>query len=574
MRRLDKLILRSFFGPFLLTTLVATFILLIQYMLKYFDDFVGKNLGISVLAELMFYFALNMLQVALPLGVLVSSLMTFGNLGENFELTAIKSAGISLIRTMRPIFIFVVILSAGAFYFNDYVVPAANLKAYSLLYDIKHKKPALDIKAGVFYDGIPNYSIKAASKLPDNKTLLDVMIYDHTERDGNRRVILADSSLMYTMYNDKYLKLELFDGIYYDEVEKGGRKVSDLYRTRFDKLDIVFSLSSFDLKRTKEELFRNNRQMKNIAELSHDLDSLYKQQKQQIYRIAVSSSNYLDFHAKRFVDTEKYRVEGDTTNVDSLKTNGQKVRVNKASFFPLDLIIDQNRKKSQPVRVRASKANDTAQVENNKNQSVFNDTVRSSFGQRKLAQGSIEEDKKENNNASFYEWNLDDFNEHFSREYQKKTIAQNALNKSRNFKVNITGTRIKSFSIESRIDSYSVEKYKKYSQAFACIVMFLIGAPLGAIIKKGGLGVPVIVSIFFFIIYYVLTISSEKWAKANVVDGAYAVWTADVVLFPFGLFFLRQARIDARLFDTDFYLVVIERLKTWLSDKKLIKRSV
>ena len=136
MRRLDKLVLKAFFGPFFLTTLVATFILLIQYMLKYFDDFIGKNLGLSVIAELMFYFALNMLQVALPLGVLVSSLMTFGNLGENFELTAIKGAGISLLRTMRPIFLYVLLLSVGAFYFNDYVVPSANLKAFSLLYDI------------------------------------------------------------------------------------------------------------------------------------------------------------------------------------------------------------------------------------------------------------------------------------------------------------------------------------------------------------------------------------------------------------------------------------------------------
>ena len=179
MRKLDVLMLKSFVGPLVLTTAVANFILLIQYLLKYFDDFVGKNLGFTVFAELLFYFSLNMLQIALPLGVLLASLMAFGNLGENFELTAIKSSGISLLRVLRPIFLFVFVLSIGAFFFNNYTIPAANLKAYSLLYDIKHTKPALDIKAGSFYNGIPNYSIKAKEKLPDGKTLLDVIIYDH-----------------------------------------------------------------------------------------------------------------------------------------------------------------------------------------------------------------------------------------------------------------------------------------------------------------------------------------------------------------------------------------------------------
>merc|ERR1712000_61732 len=169
MGKIDKLILQAFISPFILTTVVATFILVIQYMMKYFDDFVGKDLGAEVFAELIFYFSLNMLQAALPLAVLVSSLMTFGNLGEHFELTAIKSAGISLLRALRPIFFFVVILTIGAFYFNNYVVPAANLQAYSLLYDIKHKKPGLDIKEGVFYNGIPDYSIKVKEKLPDNQ---------------------------------------------------------------------------------------------------------------------------------------------------------------------------------------------------------------------------------------------------------------------------------------------------------------------------------------------------------------------------------------------------------------------
>ena len=251
--------LRTFIGPFVLTTGIATFILLIQYLLKYFDDLVGKNLGAFVFAELLSYFALNMLQNALPLGVLVASLMSFGNLGEHFELTAIKSAGISLIRILKPVFVFVVFVAIGMFFFNNYIIPAANLKAYSLLYDIKQTKPALDIKEGAFYNGIPDYSIKVKEKLPDGKTLKDIIIYDHSEGRGNRTIILADSSLMYTILDDKYLKLELFDGNYFSEEAKRESTIDQFYRTNFQKMDLVFSLSSFDLKRRKEELFQNNR---------------------------------------------------------------------------------------------------------------------------------------------------------------------------------------------------------------------------------------------------------------------------------------------------------------------------
>ena len=284
MRRLDRLILKSFIGPFFLTTIVATFILLVQYMLKYFDDFVGKNLGFKVFGELLFYFSINILPNALPLGVLISSLMTFGNLGENFELSAIKSAGISLTRVLKPIFFFILVLTISSFFFNNYVVPAANLKAYSLIYEIKHKKPALDIKKGVFYNGIPNYSIKANEKFGDNVTLKDVMIYDHTRKNGNNFVILADSSRMFSMYNDKFLKLELFDGQYFSQQATKNNPVDQFQRTSFDQMYMMFSLSSFDLKRTREELFQNNRQMKNIQELSSDIDSLKMEQESAINR--------------------------------------------------------------------------------------------------------------------------------------------------------------------------------------------------------------------------------------------------------------------------------------------------
>ena len=301
MKKLDILILKSFIGPFILTTFVSTFILLTQYMLKYFDDFVGKDLGPEVFAELIMYYSVNMMPVAIPLGVLLSSLMTFGNLGEHFELTAIKSAGISLIRALAPIGVFVSFQTIGTFFFNNHVVPAANLKAYSLLYDIKNKKPALEIRAGQFYNGIDGYSINAREKFSDNRTLKDVIIYDHTQpaKAGNKTVIIADSAIMYTVYGDRYLKFELYRGNFYDENPKGPRRKrlnSRYIRNSFEKMEMMFSLASFDLKNTKEELFQNNRQMKNISELTRDIDSLNVRIDESIKNLAYGALAYYQFH--------------------------------------------------------------------------------------------------------------------------------------------------------------------------------------------------------------------------------------------------------------------------------------
>ena len=514
-------------------------------MLKYFDDFVGKDLGFFVFGELIFYFSLNMLQVALPLGVLVSSLMTFGNLGEHFELTAIKSAGISLLRALRPVFMTVLILAFGAFLFNDHIVPAANLKAFSLLYDIKNTKPALDIKQGMFYDGIPNYSIKAAKKLNDNVTMMDVIIYDHSKRDGNKRVILADSSKMYTIFNDKYLKLELFNGNYYYETDKTGSDIADLTRTSFGKLDMVFSLSSFDLQRTKEELFQNNRQMKNIKQLTVDIDSLSKERNRIIANVYLGGTTYMinTFKALDLIQPIQ-KVEVDTIQQQAGMFSFLSVFQQPTGILKKLTVVDSN--------------------------SVEIDSIimeRRNINIKRMQQDSLMKSRK------LEELTLDDLNARFTGDTEKSQVLKYALNMSRNFKVNINGIVLRIENVEIDRARYVIEKHKKYSQAFACIVMFLIGAPLGAIIKKGGLGVPVIISIFFFLSYYVLSEIFQKSAKAVIIDGQLAVWLSNFILLPFGLFFLRQARIDARLFDTDIYAIWWDKLIQTLEKYRLIKNK-
>ena len=211
-KKIDKLILKAFWGPFILTLLVVIFIFLLRLVLFYFSDLFGKDLGTTVYVELFFYFSLITIPLALPLAMLLSSLMTFGKLGENFELTALKSAGISIIRILRPIFAVAVCLSIFMFWFTNVALPWANLKGWSLLYDIKTTKTTLNIKEGIFYTDLPGYAIKVAKKYPDNKTLKSLIIYDHTHNDGNRHVTLADSAQMYTILGKKYLIFELFNG--------------------------------------------------------------------------------------------------------------------------------------------------------------------------------------------------------------------------------------------------------------------------------------------------------------------------------------------------------------------------
>ncbi|MEQ8240786.1 MAG: LptF/LptG family permease [Cyclobacteriaceae bacterium] len=612
MRKIDTLILKSFIGPFTLTTVVATFILLVQYMMKYFDDFVGKDLGGDVFAELLFYFSLNMLQVALPLGVLVSSLMTFGNLGEHFELTAIKSAGISLVRALRPIFFFVVLLSIAAFNFNNYVVPKANLKAYSLLYDIKHKKPALDIKPGVFYNGIPNYSIKVSDKLPDGKTLLDILIYDHTDGKGNKTVIIADSSRMFTTYNERYLKLELFNGNYYSETEKAREPVDQLFRSNFKRMDMMFNLSSFDLKRTQEQLFQNNRQMKNFAELNNDIDSLNGSIFNARMGFVKLAKTYFRYHLTERVKVEKINpfTQKKLKSADSLKKMS-KVEAGFFSFlFKQDSLVIQKDKLLKKRKTKFGNVkNEAVDTLTNKETSFSKLKIKQDIDSAKLAsqiiagerRDSIQSQSSSTIAAKSKQIKTSKLKSQLSTnlnskvETQTKNIVSNngirsqkkpmkldtldwkdldeiistkksdvlltAKNQAQNLKVNLSSTAVRIKDTQGNIYKWTIEKGKKISQAFACIVMFLIGAPLGAIIKKGGLGVPVIISIFFFLTYYVLNITCEKWAKEGLMDSTLSVWVANMILLPIGLFFLRQARIDARLFDGDIYLIWIDKMK-------------
>ncbi len=468
MKKIDKLILGAFAGPFTLTFIVVVFIFLTQYLLKYLDDFVGKGLGIEVYGELIFYFSIHMIPVSLPLSVLLSSLMTYGNLGEHFELTAVKGSGISLVRVLMPVGFAAFLLTIASFYFSNNIVPDVNLKAYSLLYDIRQKKPSLDFKEGTFYNGLPGYSVKISKKHEDGKTLEGVMIYNHTGNNGNTEVILADSGIMYMINHDQYLVLELFKGNSFTEHidDIGKNSPEEFVRNSFDRSKLVFSLSSFNLSSTPTQLFSGNKVMKKVDELQRSIDSMQTVRDENINSI---ESNIGTFYSYKVIPHDSIPTKELSYNIDSVE----------------------------------------------------------------IAESGV----------------------------AASAIYNRAVNNARGIKAYLSGNRERLYYSAREIRSFESEKLKKYTQACAVFIMFLIGAPLGAIIKKGGFGVPVIISIVFFIIYYVVTMIGEKWAKEGVADVLFSMWLGNIVLLPIGLFFLRQASKDSRILETDFYVVVFGKLK-------------
>jgi lipopolysaccharide export system permease protein len=560
MKKIDKLVLKAFVGPFILTFLVVVFILLMQHMLKYFDDIIGKDLGWNVVGQLLFYFAIFMTPVAMPLAVLLSSLIAFGNLGEHFELTAIKSSGISLSRTLQPIFFFVLILTGLAFYANNYLVPKAALEAYSLLYDIKQKKPALELREGAFYNGIPDISIKVNKKFPEDEAALkEIIVYDHRKNDGNKEVTIADSGRMSTILNEQYLKFELFNGYNYTEGSSQEREMTGqkntsaetLTRSRFSKTEVVFDLSSYDLKRTDKKWFEGNRIMRNLDELNEDVDSMNNEILQQRFNYYNFRQSYFLYFRKQDSLTMPPGIYEYKMMRDSLeKMRGDSARdplLTSAEVAQRQFELAKSRAKAvrkMPMRLERFKAR-KKRVELPKD--TLSAAVLSSDSVVTKALDSI------------------------MTMPPSREVVQAATNMARQVKSQVENNNYSVDLFHKELVVFEIQWHKIIASSLACVAMFLIGAPLGSIIKRGGLGVPFLVSIFFFIVYYLLTMQGEKLAKQDTLTAWLGVWMADLVLLIVGLLFLRQARNDARLFEADFYNVVLDKFKKWVLKRKTTK---
>jgi len=460
-KKLTILTLRSFGGPLLLTFLISIFVLLMQFLWKYIDDLVGKGLPGIVIFKLMVYVSVTLVPLALPLSILLSSIMTYGNLAEHFELTACKAAGISLQRVMRPLVALTILICFGAFFFSNNVLPVANLKMNALLYDVRQQKPALLIKEGVFYNGIDGYSIKVGSKDPDGSTLWNIMIYDHSENRGNSKIIMAEKGTMLMSDDERFLILTLKKGSSYEDQQN--RKSPDshpLMRTEFDDEVIRFDLSTFKMNRTDEQLFKDNYQMLNLRQLTSASDSIQKKVTER--------------------ETELFKVFVPAFNLDSVS--------GKAAT------------KDVPFKAK-------------------------------------------------------DFLDNFPPD-KWAAIVNTAIYGSRNALAYAEDSRFDVENKEHNIAKHKIEWHRKFTLSFACLILFFIGAPLGAIIRKGGLGLPLVFSIIFFVVYHVISISSEKFAREGVIAPYQGMWISSLVLLPIGIFLTYKATTDSVLFDREVYLKI------------------
>jgi len=464
-----------------MTFFIALFILLMQFLWKYIDDLVGKGLDAYTISQLLFYASATFVPMALPLAVLLSSLMTFGNLGENYELVALKAAGISVWKIMRPLIYLSFLLSILAFVFSNNVLPIANLKFQSLLYDVRQQKLAFNINEGVFYNGINNYIIRVGEKAKDGKTIYDVKIYDHTDRQGNISVTTAKSGIMEMSPDQKNLIFTLFNGYSYTDIltTRNYRENHPFERTEFKEQRIKFDLSDFNLARTQEDLFKSHYTMLNIKQLNVFIDSLelkYDDRKLRYNQNFIKRFQYLTT-----IDTVK------TENIPQAKAD------RKGKLIPIlsDVAVVQN---IEPIK-----------------------------------------------------WPILD---NFDAIDQKK-IIETALAAGRTTRDNIVFNKNDFvFQIEN-IRKHQWVWHKKFTLSFACLILFFVGAPMGAIIRKGGLGLPVVISVLFFVMYHVTSIFGEKAAKVGDLDMFLGVWLSSIILLPIGFFLTFKATTDAPLLDAD-----------------------
>lgn len=474
--------LQSYVPLLLMTFFICLFIVLMQFLWRYIDDLVGKGLTIDVIAELFFYAALTMVPMALPLAILLASLMIFGNLGERFELTAMKASGISLLKVMSPLIVLISFIAVGAFFFQNNVLPIAQTKMWTLLYSMRQKSPELEIPEGVFYSQIPGYNFYVQNKDRESGTLYNMMIYDVSRGFDNARVILADSGHLKSADDKVHLFLQLYNGEQFENLRENSGNVSagnqPYRREQFDLKEILLAFDA-NFNRMDESGMRNQYVGKNIAELRHTIDSVGER---------VDSVG--DIYAREFKEATYVRVPYYTTVTENGKT--LEVRRPEVSLTtPID--IDSLYYKENPSKTRS--------------------------------------------------------------------YLTMALNRAQTMRQEY---EFKSYVMEEdryTIRRHDIEMQKKFTLSFACLIFFFIGAPLGAIIRKGGIGTPLVISVFLFIFYYIIDNTGYKLARDGAMPVWEGIWLSSFVLLPLGVFLTYKAMNDSAVLNIDAYKNFIRRMR-------------
>lgn len=483
-KRLYRYMLRSYVPLLLMTFFICLFIVLMQFLWRYIDDLVGKGLSIDVIGELFFYAALTMVPMALPLAILLASLMIFGNLGEKFELTAMKASGISLLKVMSPLIILISFIAVGAFFFQNNVLPVAQTKMWTLLYSMRQKSPELEIPEGVFYTQIPGYNFYVESKDRDSGTLFNMMIYDVSRGFDNARVILADSGHLKSADDKAHLFLQLYNGEQFENLRDNGAYSQSSQPYRSENFDLKEILLAFDANFTRmdEAGMRNQYVGKNMTQLQATIDSV---------GLRVDSIGAV--YAKEI----KERPYINVTPVSTVRSLNGKAG-------------------EQQVRIPYP----AASVKSYNIDSLFYADLHRTRNYLTSAIGRVQTIKQE------YEFRS------FVMEEDRATIRR-----------------------------HGIEMHRKFTLSFACLVFFFIGAPLGAIIRKGGIGTPLVISVLLFIFYYIIDNTGFKFARDGKTAVWEGVWLSSFVLLPLGVFLTYKAMRDSAVLNGDAYKNFFRRLR-------------
>lgn len=480
MKTIYKLVLKSYLGPMVLTFFIVMFVLMMNVLWRYIDELVGKGLDAGIIIELLTYATINMIPMALPLATLLAAIMTMGNLGENYELLAMKSAGMSLPKIMKPLLVVVGILAIGSFFIANNLVPYANKKFYRTMYDIRQMKQTLEFQDGLFFNGIDNMSIRVGHQNPETGLLTDVLIYDNRNTSGNMTTTIADSGYIRISDDKRFLVVTLYNGERYEQTRNASQwyNKSALQRNEFELQKVNIAISGFEMQRTDAELF-NNAQTKNIAELQHEIDTL-------THQVSSATTRSYDPLLK-----ERIFVRDTTVIVD----RNDSVVVDKRNFTPVNAM-----------------------------DSLENLNLRTRNRIWTLAVSAAR------NSRSMFSFD--------------ESQAKNALN---------------------QLYRSKVEWHKKLALPVTIVIFFLIGAPLGAIVRRGGLGMPIVISVIFFVIYYVISSSGEKMAKEGTWEAFYGTWLSAFILAPVAIYLTYKATNDSGLLDVDWYIVKFKNLKEKIS---------
>ncbi len=483
MKRLHLYIIQSFIGPFFVTLVIALFVLLMQFLWVYLDELVGKGLDFNVILEFIVYTLALLMTNALPLAMLLASIMTFGDLGENNELLAMKASGISLYKIMKPVIVLSVFLSIGAFYFSNEVIPVAYKKLYTLMISIRELRPEIVVKEGVFTNEIPGYSIKVGRKSKSGDMMYNIMIYDHRDQKGNDNVTLADSGRMQITKDKKYMMINLYSGRAYAELESKDRRRKDYpaHNDNFKEETIYTPLLGMELERKDESIVRGKDKALNNRQIVLYEDSIGKEIEKQRIQFALSFA-YIQPLATSIL---------------------QITRKDTSAIMPITL--------KHYVNIDSLVANT--------NHSIKLETV--------------------------------------------ERALSNARDNARAIQMEDQGLSI---SIKT-LNRFGIEWHKKYTFALACIIFLFIGAPLGAIIRKGGLGMPLVVSVILFIFYWIMSTTGEKFARESVSVVWEGVWFTSFIFLPAGIFLTYKAANDSIVFNIDAYIQILRKLHILKKEK-------